>query len=459
MSKARTLSLAFAACLLVILVFVRSGYSVEPVPIEFFYYEPPLCTTCSLEAYETWLHNNQTVNAIHNDYGSRVSVVRLFFYSSGEKELSYGISPTDWNTIVVNYERVFKGYVNETYLREILDAYLTNSIHDVAITKVIPSSTSVKIGEKVNINTTAKNYGVETENFSVSVYFNETLIGTQLITSLGPKNEVSMIFVWDTTNQTTGSYVIRVEAQSVLGETVLANNNYVYDNIELRTPSSDSALALFFVAFSLGFFETFSPCLIILLSFVLSYTIGKSSHFKESFSRVMTFGAGFLSATLILALAFGLAMLSMPTLQLSLTWVVSVFAIIFGLNLLGVLRFPSRMSIQSKPLIKKLARKYVFTYAGLFLLGFVFYFLDPCIAPIFVSMMPLLLPETLFFVILVFLLGAAIPFVGIGIFAGSVSKLARSTYRHQSKIRAISGLILISYALYLIVFVLLKVRI
>jgi hypothetical protein len=32
-----------------------------------------------------------------------------------------------------------------------------------------------------------------------------------------------------------------------------------------------------------------------------------------------------------------------------------------------------------------------------------------------------------------------------------MSKLARSTYRHRSKIRAISGLILMAYAVYLII--------
>jgi cytochrome c biogenesis protein CcdA len=45
-----------------------------------------------------------------------------------------------------------------------------------------------------------------------------------------------------------------------------------------------------------------------------------------------------------------------------------------------------------------------------------------------------------------------VPFVGIGVVTGSISKLARNMYRHKSKIRIISGLILICYAIYLIVF-------
>jgi cytochrome c biogenesis protein CcdA len=60
------------------------------------------------------------------------------------------------------------------------------------------------------------------------------------------------------------------------------------------------------------------------------------------------------------------------------------------------------------------------------------------------------LPLTL----LAFSIGAIIPFIIIGLLAGSISKLTRSAYRHRLKIRAISGLILIGYALYLLYYIL-----
>jgi len=207
------------------------------------------------------------------------------------------------------------------------------------------------------------------------------------------------------------------------------------------------------LAFSFGFFETFSPCLLALLSFVLSFTIGETTQFRKSFFHVMAFGLGFLSAALILGLTFGLMFLSMLTLRVVLMWIVCIFAILFGLDLLGfsVLRFLNG-KFDTKPLVRKLTRKYVFTYAGLVLLGFLFYFLDPCIAPIFVSMLPLMLLDYLPLIILIFSLGVILPFIIIGMLAGSVSKLVRVTYRHRSKIRAVSGLILIAYALYLIAF-------
>lgn len=201
-------------------------------------------------------------------------------------------------------------------------------------------------------------------------------------------------------------------------------------------------------AFSLGFFDTFSPCLIAMLSFILSYTIGKTTHLKESILRVTTFGIGFVSAAVLLGAAVALTLISIPSIQLVLMWIICIFAILFGLNLLGLLNVP----VQTKPMVKKLAGKYAATYMGLLLLGFVFYFLDPCIAPFAFTMLMMLQNFEFVLPLLGFCLGAFIPFIGIGIVAGYASKLARNTYRHRSKIRAISGLILIVYALYLIIF-------
>ena len=453
--RVESIQLAVVVWILIMLLFVKAGYSEEPVIVEFLYYG---CAPCDPEKYENYEHNNQVITNLLEDYGSKVLVERIPFFSpeGREKIDQYGLELDDWNAIVVSYERTFTGSVNETRVRELIDAYLTDSIHDIAVVDVTPFNSTIEVDQSVNISVTIENRGVEVESFTVNAYCNESLIGFQTITYLNPKGRISVFFTWDTTNQTVGHYVVKVEAEAVLGETILANNLYVYESIEIANPSTSNLAAMALLAFSFGFFETFSPCLIVLLSFVLSYTLGKTSGFRENFAKVMVFGLGFLSATLILALAFGLVFLSLPALQRSLMWIVTILAIVMGLNLTGILRMPSRMSIESKPLIKKLTGKYVFTYTGLFLLGFVFYFLDPCIAPIFVSMMPLLLPEFLLFTLSIFCLGAIIPFICIGFFAGSISKLVRTTYRHRTKVRAISGLILICYATYLIVFYLLQ---
>jgi cytochrome c-type biogenesis protein len=237
------------------------------------------------------------------------------------------------------------------------------------------------------------------------------------------------------------------------------NETYIRDVInaylggESPPPQSLSPLAALLVtSFSVGFLESFSPCLIALLSFVLSYTISNTTKFREGLLQVMTFGVGFIFAAALLGLAVGLMFISVPLIHNAIMWVVVIFAIFFGLDLLGInILQLLKINFETKPLITKLSRKYVFTYTGLILLGFVFYFLDPCIAPIFVPMLNILLPEYFSLTFFVFCIGALVPFVIFGVVAGSMSKLARSTYRHRSKIRAISGLILMAYAIYLII--------
>ncbi|MEM2393560.1 MAG: cytochrome c biogenesis protein CcdA [Candidatus Bathyarchaeia archaeon] len=201
-------------------------------------------------------------------------------------------------------------------------------------------------------------------------------------------------------------------------------------------------------AFILGFFESFSPCVLIMLSFIVGYALGDKDQFqlKEGFLKVMTFGAGFILSSLILGATCGLLFFSMPNLQLYLTLVVCFFAIIFGFNLLGLLKFP----MQSKPLVSKIARKYVLGYLGIFLLGLMFYFLDPCISPIFASMAAILFSGIFTSALFFFCLGAIIPFIGAGLFVSSISKITRKAYKHRFLLRGLSGLILIGYASYLL---------
>jgi cytochrome c biogenesis protein CcdA len=228
---------------------------------------------------------------------------------------------------------------------------------------------------------------------------------------------------------------------------------------QVSSPAQLNLPTLLALSFTFGFLETFSPCLIAMLSFVLSYTITEFSSFREKFSQVMAFGAGFVTAAFLMFTVTAAGIISVATMlhvQHVLMWIVCAFAILFGLDLLGFnISKIFKIKAETKPLIQRLTKKYALTYTGLAVLGFFFYFLDPCIAPVFVVMLAAsqqaLLLEFLLLVLLIFCLGVAIPFIGIGFLSGSISKLVRSAYRHGSKIRAISGIILIGYALYLII--------
>ncbi len=202
------------------------------------------------------------------------------------------------------------------------------------------------------------------------------------------------------------------------------------------------------LAFSFGFFETFSPCLIALLSFVLSYSIGKDPNLLYNFSKVMLFGVGFVVAALIVGLSMGLTFLSFQPLNTISMWLICIFALFFGINMIGIFKTP----LETKPLLRKIAKKHAFTLSGLLFLGFIFYFLDPCVAPFFFAALPILAAKALPIVVLFFCLGVVIPFFFMGLLAGYMSRLARLSYKHKSTIRVISGLILISYAFYIILF-------
>lgn len=225
-----------------------------------------------------------------------------------------------------------------------------------------------------------------------------------------------------------------------------------------ENPSFDISplIALLITSYTLGFLESFSPCLIALLSFVLFYTLGKTKKFREGLLQVMTFAVGFIFAAILLGLTVQATILSVPSLYYTTLGIVVIFALLFGLDLLGFNIFTRVLKLlnikfETKPLVAKLSKKYMFTYSGLILLGFVFYFLDPCIAPVFVPTLSVLPLENFSLAFSIFVIGVITPFFIFGILAGYISKLARSTYRHRSKIRAVSGLILIGYAIYIII--------
>jgi cytochrome c biogenesis protein CcdA len=329
----------------------------------------------------------------------------------------------------------------------------STSIRDLAVISVIPSKSLVTNQKQVNITVTLKNLGTKTENFTLEMFLNESLFEESSNIILDPDSYVSEVYVLSTANLNNGDYLIRAYIKPVEGEFNSTNNERSYTiNVSRATDNSLDFTVNVSLAFVFGFFETFSPCLIILLSFLLSYTIGETTTFKDGFSQVMVFGVGFISAALLLGLTAAFVFYSVPF-QNALVWVVCIFAIIFGLNTMGLdIARIFKIKNETKPLVQRLTKKYGKTYIGIITLGFLFYFLDPCIAPFFFALVPLVMNVNFTLIVLAFSFGVMVPFVGIGVVTGSISKLARNMYRHKSKIRIISGLILICYAIYLIVF-------
>jgi len=84
--------------------------------------------------------------------------------------------------------------------------------HDIAITNVVPSPTTVTVGDSVTISVTVENEGEIDETFNVTVYYDDTSIETETDIVLESGTSTTLTFTWDTTDVAKGTYTIKAEA-------------------------------------------------------------------------------------------------------------------------------------------------------------------------------------------------------------------------------------------------------
>ncbi len=108
--------------------------------------------------------------------------------------------------------------------------------HDIAVVSVIPSSTSVRLGELINVTVVVENQGTENETFNVTAYFGTTAIQTKTNITLAATANTSLTFAWNTTNvedevyameSREETYAIKATASIVPGETDIEDNTRV----------------------------------------------------------------------------------------------------------------------------------------------------------------------------------------------------------------------------------------
>lgn len=115
--------------------------------------------------------------------------------------------------------------------------------HDVAIIDVVTSKTGClpmpTVGQDLTaqVNVTVENQGDSTEtSIQVTVYANNTFVGTQTIPSLAPGQQIVLSFTWDTTGFPYGDYIINTIATIVQDEIDVSDNNFVNDVIKVVIP-------------------------------------------------------------------------------------------------------------------------------------------------------------------------------------------------------------------------------
>lgn len=88
------------------------------------------------------------------------------------------------------------------------------SVHNVAAIDQTPTPTVLRQGENVSIQVVVENKGTLAETFNVTCYFNNTAIGTKLVTNLAAGHQITITYDWNTTGIPAGNYTIKAWADS-----------------------------------------------------------------------------------------------------------------------------------------------------------------------------------------------------------------------------------------------------
>lgn len=96
--------------------------------------------------------------------------------------------------------------------------------HDLAVVSVTLSTTEAEVGDLVNITVVVRNQGIGSETFDVTTYYDTNVVETKTVIDLAASTNVSLTFIWNTTNVSTGTYIIRAQAGPLPEETATGDN-------------------------------------------------------------------------------------------------------------------------------------------------------------------------------------------------------------------------------------------
>ena len=208
-------------------------------------------------------------------------------------------------------------------------------------------------------------------------------------------------------------------------------------------------MSLLFLSFIAGIVSFLSPCVLPLIPGYLSFICGtdlenlqkKSKYFI--LEKSLLFVLGFSIIFILLGASstfFGSFLLYKSNICSN---VISIIIIIFGLYLLGIVKF-NFLNNEFKFYISKYSNSFFFPLiVGM---GFAFGW-TPCIGPILGSILALAsLENTLIqgvFLLITYSIGLGIPFVFAGYYMGNFLIFSKEARKFISKIQKISGLILI----------------
>jgi hypothetical protein len=126
---------------------------------------------------------------------------------------------------------------------ELVDGEVTVTYtRDVAVKSVKASPAEVFVGDSVSINVTVENQGDwGSVTFTLTVYSDDTQIGTQTVTNLAAGTSTSASFTWATTGVSPKTYQIKATA-TLTGDNDLSDNSLVGDSVVVKEQSNNMLL-------------------------------------------------------------------------------------------------------------------------------------------------------------------------------------------------------------------------
>ncbi|NPV49773.1 MAG: cytochrome c biogenesis protein CcdA [Candidatus Methanofastidiosum sp.] len=418
--KKRVLNIILLSLFLLSLFGTFAVSSADTIDIRFFKTEG--CEKCA-EAKATLDRLNQTV------YNGKLNIVEIeTFTSSGYKEfkdLGFSITPA----ATVNGTTKLEGLsqFNEASLRTLFDSILNPTTVTPQPTTPTDNGKTIRFFYEEQCEyckaSKAKMYAlIEEKGYNINV------VEVDVYTPAGYKEFSEAGFKI-------------VPAVIVCGKTKLEGVNQVDPKIQSAIegclagkPTNGGSVSTITMmgALGAGFFSSFSPCLLAVLSFIIAYTAGTSKKSITILLKSIFFGLGITVSYVIVAIMFlklGQAIPDAYKYLISLFGAVITF--VLGLNLLNSGFDLVELPITTKHFAQKMTHKFALSYGliGVFILGMIFSVIKlPCAAII----LPLLIDEAVtgsnasaFIKVAFYGLGVIIPFIAIGVVGAFTKNVAR----------------------------------
>jgi hypothetical protein len=148
---------------------------------------------------------------------------------------NYGISLLDLH----NTKLLDSNLMEIPHLSE--DSYFTYTmLGDISVKSIEASIYNVTVGDSISITIIVENQGNVEAPFDVLVWANITLVRIIPVTDLELGDQKTLTLDWSTQNIAEGTYVIKAEADTVLGETNIDDNTLVMAKIIQATAQSET---------------------------------------------------------------------------------------------------------------------------------------------------------------------------------------------------------------------------